>query len=30
MFLQPAQAQVKVIDGDSIFIGKREIRLVGY
>ena len=29
MFLQPAQAQVKVIDGDSIFIGKREIRLSG-
>ena len=29
MFLQPARAQVKVIDGDSIFIGKREIRLSG-
>ena len=29
MFLQPAQAQVKVIDGDSILIGKREIRLSG-
>ncbi len=28
-WIKPAEAQIKVVDGDSLFIGKREIRLSG-